>query len=219
MFLKKLCVYFIVLSFLLSSNLALAADTVLPGVKASIRPATKKEFKNKTAKKRYRPYELTITNNNKKPVLLHAETELRFVLQDDTKETSADRREIYKKSRKRDVGRYWGLGIPGCIIGGGITGITLFIGAPIGAAVAVGMYVPTARAVKSNVDVSQQLYATMDMPIRLEPDKTYKIRVLAPKHTDFKALEITNVGFDAKKMYTIKAPLIEEDWEKAKENL
>ena len=34
-----------------------------------------------------------------------------------------------------------------------------------------------------------------------------------------KACDFRAKGFDAKKMYTIKAPLIEEDCEKAKENL
>ena len=107
------------------------------------------------------------------------------------------------------MGRYYGLALPGALIAGGVTGITLFIGAPIGAAIYVGMAAPTDKAVRGNVKISQDLYAKYDMPVRIEPNTDYEVRLLLPNDVRVKELKITNTSFDMKKMYDLTIPVEE----------
>ena len=136
--------------------------------------------------------------------MLSSETEIAFELNDGTIVKSESRRNIYRKTRKRDVGRYYWFALPGAIIAGGITGITFFIGAPIAALVAIGMYAPTDKAVRTNVKISQDLYKNNQLPIRIESNKDYIVRFLIPKHLDIKNIIITNVMLDSSKNYELK---------------
>ena len=122
---------------------------------ASFKTIPQGEYKHKTVKKHYRMYDVRIKNNGKKPVLLSSSSEVIFVSTLGQQEVSPSRRTIYRKSRKRDIGRYYWFALPGAIIAGGITGITFFLGAPIGAAVYVGMYLPTDKAVRNNVRLQE----------------------------------------------------------------
>ncbi len=188
MVMKKIITAVLLSNLLLNS--AFAAD-VMPNVKTEMIELTKKEYKNS------------------KPVLLSANTEVDIITLDGKVIKSDSRRTQYRNSRKRDMGRYYGLGIPGAIIAGGVTGITLFIGAPIGAAIYVGMMAPTDKAVRGNVKISQDLYAKYDMPVRIEPDTDYEIRLLLPNDVRVKELKITNTSFDMKNMYDIRIPVEE----------
>lgn len=217
--LKKLLINILLVSYI-AGNCTFATESVMKGVDGSVRPVkiktdsdTKKEktYKHKTVLKHFSPYVLSVTNNNSKPIILSSASELHFLLDNGEDITSLSRRDIYRKTRKRDIGRYYGIAIPGCIIGGAITGITLFIGAPIGAAVAVGMYVPTDKAVRNNVKIAQDLNVHKDLPIRFEPKNTYEIRILAPNDLNIKAVKITNASFDMKKMYNMTFPVVSEE--------
>lgn len=214
---KKFFVYLILFCSLLT-DLAYSVEAVMPNMSGSMKlvstknvDAKKNEYKYKTVLKRYKPYILTITNNNSKPVLLSSNTEVHFLLDEDCNLTSENRRAIYRKSRKRDMGRYYWVALPGALIAGGITGITFFIGAPIAAVVAVGMYVPTDKAVRTNVGISQDLFVKHDLPIRLEPKQTYNVRMLIPKKAEVEKVKITNISFDMKKMYEISFPVVSEE--------
>ena len=103
------------------------------------------------------------------------------------------------------------MALPGSVIGAAITGITFFIGAPLGAAIAVGMYLPTDKAVRNNVKIAQDLNVNKDLPIRFEPQKTYEIRILAPNDLNIKAVKITNASFDMKQMYNMTFPVASEE--------
>lgn len=217
MFGKKFLVLFMIICLGLC-DAALAVETVMPSVVGSMRPARikkeekkKKEYRFKTVLKHYNPYILTITNKNTKPVLFSSDTEVHFLLDGGYDLTSQSRRAIYRKSRKRDMGRYYWVAIPGAVIAAGITGITLFLGAPIAAVVAVSTSLPADKAVRTNVGISQDLFNTHDMPIRMEPGTTYEVTLLVPKKADVQKVKITNVSFDMKKMYEMTFPVVKEE--------
>lgn len=182
-------------------------NEIIQNVNVSVLRLDEKQYKHKTVLKHYIPYSLSLNNMSDKPIMLTSSSELEMILWDGTVIKSPTRRELYRHSRKRDMGRYYGLAIPGAIIAGGITGITFFIGAPVAAAVYIGMYLPCDKAVRSNVKISQDLYTSNKMPIRLENGKDYDIRLLLPKKLDVKKVFITNVTYDMKKMYDIKIPV------------
>lgn len=183
----------ILLSILFSTNsLVFANDSVL----TSMTKTSQQDFKQKTVAKRYNVYDISITNNNKQALMLTTDTEVLFTLDDGTVVTSENRRAQYRKVRKRDIGRYYWFAMPGAIIAGGITGITFFIGAPIGFAIYVGMYAPTDKAVRTNVKISQCMFNENVVPIRMEAGTTYNARIFIPKKLKIKNVIISNVSYD-----------------------
>ena len=202
---KKIIVKVLIILFGL--NQCVFAEN-LKGISSSVKNLRNENYNEKTVLKYYTPYEVRIKNSNSYPVLLTTNSEIELVLEDGTVLKSQSRRDLYKRSRKRDMGRYYGLGIPGAIIGGGVTGITLFIGAPIGAAIMIGMYVPVDKAVRSNVKISQELYNTYTLPIRFEANQTYPVRFYLPKKSEVKTIRITNVAISENKIGEIEIPMV-----------
>ncbi len=189
------------------AELCYAESESLPNVTAVVKTISKEEYKHTTVWKKFIPLEIAITNNNNEPVLLSSNTEVDFLLSDNTSIKSASRRNMYRRSRKKDIGRYYSFAIPGSIIAGGVTGITFGLGAPLGAGIMVGMYVPTDKACRTNVAISQDIFKEYMLPIRMEPASTYNVRMLIPKKQSVKEITITNTSFDMKKMYDLKIPV------------
>lgn len=194
---KFLCLMFSILFAL--NNFAVAAQNV----ETKFTKATPKEYKQKTVSKHYDVYNLEITNKNNQPLLLTTDTDVSFTLGNGAVVTSENRRTMYRRIRKRDMGRYYWFALPGAVIAGAVTGITFFIGAPIGFAIYVGMYAPTDKAVRTNVKISQDLFNENVLPIRMEPEKTYNVRVFAPKNQIIKKVTISNVSFDLDKKFDL----------------
>lgn len=119
---KLLCLMLSVLFML--NNFAVAAQNI----ETKFTKATKKEYKQKTVAKHYDVYNLEITNKNKQPLLLTTDTDVSFTLDNGTVITSETRRTMYRRVRKRDMGRYYWFALPGAVIAGAVTGITFFIG-------------------------------------------------------------------------------------------
>ena len=195
----KKFISFLMLNLFIFNNAVLANDTV----QAKFTQISKDEYKQKTVAKHYKVYNTEIKNNGTKPILLTTDTKVLFTLDDDTVVASDNRRTQYRNVRKRDMGRYYWLGIPGAIIAGGVTGITFFIGAPIGFAIYVGMYAPTDKAVRTNVKISQDLFAQNKLPIRMEPNQIYNVRIFAPKEFNIKKMTISNVSYDLNNKFDI----------------
>lgn len=206
---KRLLSLVILCSFLTINSAAFSADSLpntetkiknLKNVKVEIdekgKKKKQKKYKYKTVLKYYIPYEVNITNNNSKAVLLNANTDVDLIMEDGAEVKSQSRRDIYKRTRKRDMGRYYGFALPGAAIAGAITGITFFIGAPLGALIAVGTFEPTNKAVRGNVDISQELYNSGDLPIRMESGKTYPVHFYVPKKEYVKAIRINNMTLE-----------------------
>lgn len=223
----------VLIALMLSNPLVYAAEN-LPNIKTEVtklklseadldksadQENKKKQYKYKTVLKRYIPYEAKITNNNKIPVLLNTNTDIDLLLEDGSYIKSDTRRDIYKLTRKKDIGRYYGIAIPGAIVAGVVTVITLFIGTPLGALIAVGTMEPTNKAVRGNVDIAQELYKYKDLPIRLDAGKSYNVNFYIPKNEYISAIRINNLNLEKNKTnYQIIIPLdtqevknIEED--------
>ena len=197
------------LFYLCFYNVSSVYSMPIGNISSSGKQVRNPEYSQVTVLKHYKPYVVTITNNNSKPILLSSNTEIFFSDgKDEVK--SLSRRDIYRKTRKRDMGRYYSFAIPGAIISGAITGFTFFLGAPVAAAIYVGMSLPTDKAVRNNVKISQNLFKNMDLPIRLEPNKSYNILFYVDKNYNLKNIKITNVSFDLKNMYSINIPIINE---------
>ena len=47
------------------------------------------------------------------------------------------------------------------------------------------------------------------MPVRIEPNTDYEVRLLLPNDVRVKELKITNTSFDMKKMYDLTIPVEE----------
>lgn len=189
----------VLLTVILLNNTVFAEE--IPNVTASF---CLNQYNQKTVRKHYNAYDICLENKNDSPILLSSDSELSFILDDGTVVKSENRRQEYRKIRKRDMGRYYWLSLPGAIIAGGITGITFFLGAPIGAAIFVGMAMPADKAVRTNVKISQDMFNKYAIPIRLEKDQQYNILVFAPKELKFKEIVVSNVSFDLKNMYELK---------------
>lgn len=65
------------------------------------------------------------------------------------------------------------------------------------------MYAPTDKAVRTNVKISQDLFNENVLPIRMEPEKTYNVRIFAPKNQIIKKVTISNVSFDLNKKFDL----------------
>lgn len=195
---KKIICTFLCLLFSMN-NIVFASHNI----SASLSSITKEVYDQKTVSKHYNVYNLKITNNNEKPLLLTTQTEFLFTLDDGSVVKSENRRAQYRKVRKRDIGRYYWLALPGSIISSAVTGFTLFLGAPIGFAIYVGMYAPTDKAVRTNVKISQDVFNQNVLPIRMEKGKTYNTTVYIPKKLNVKNVTISNVSFDLKDKFDL----------------
>lgn len=197
----------LLLSVLCLNSMVFAKE--IPNVAAVMTQTEESEYKHKTVRKHYNVYDLKITNKNAKPVLVSSDTEVNFITDYADDVTSDTRRHQYRNSRKRDMGRYYWIALPGAVISGLITGATLFIGSPVAAAVFAGMYLPTDKAVRSNVAISQDLFAKNGLPIRFEPNQTYNVRILVPNDIDVTEIVFTNISYDLKEMYELHAKVEE----------
>jgi len=204
---KNLSIFCLFIMFLNIMPCSAIEAVSMQNINSSARKLSQSEYKYTTVLKKYSPLDVSITNNNAKPVLLSSNTEVDFVLKDGSILKSESRRNSYRHSRKRDMGRYYGIALPGALIAGGVTGITFGLGAPLGAAIFIGMCLPMDKAVRSNVKISQDLFKGAQLPISLEPEKTYHVRMLVPKNVGIKKIVISNTSFDMRTMYAITIPV------------
>ena len=163
-----------------------------------------KEYKQKTVNKHYDVYDIVFVNKSKRPILLSSDTELSFILSNGSVVKSENRRRIYRRTRKKDIGRYYSFSLPGALLAGGITGITFFLGAPIAAAVFMGMNIPADKAARTNVKISQDMFNTRAIPNKFEKDKTYNIIIYAPKGLDIKEFVLSNASYDLQEMFDLR---------------
>ena len=204
---KKISIFCLFSMFLNIMPCFAIEDISMQNINSLVKKLPECEYRQKTVLKKYYPLDVVITNNNAKAVLLSSNTEVDLVLKDGSILKSESRRNLYRHSRKRDMGRYYGIAIPGALIAGGVTGITFGLGAPLGAAIFIGMCLPVDKAVRTNVKISQDLFKGAQLPIRLEPEKTYNVRMLIPQYAEIKQIVISNTSFDMKKMYEIRIPV------------
>lgn len=193
----------LVFSFLIQPCAVLAAENKpIKDFEADVKRQTKDQYQFKKVNKKYDPYLVTFTNTSDKTILLTTDTALEFVTKGEQKVASATRREIYRKTRSRDIGKYWGFAYPGACVAGFITGFTFGLGIPV----AIGVYIlsnkPYKDASKVNSNFANDMYIARKLPFRMLPDETYQIRVLAPKQMNIKDIIFTNLVFENDKSNT-----------------
>lgn len=175
-----------------------------------IKLQTKDQYPYKKVLKKYDPYLVTFTNKSNKTLLLTTNTSLEFVTKDNQELVSESRREIYRKTRSRDVGKYCGFALPSSAIAGGIIGLTFGLGIPVAIGVVILGFMPAKRASMMNSDFANDLYSARKLPLRMNPNETYQIRVLAPKQISIQSIVFTNLVFENDKSntkYNLRLPV------------
>lgn len=200
----RLCIILIlILSFLIQPCVVFALENKeIKDFEAEVLLQTKDQYQFKKVNKKYDPYLVTFINKSDKTILLTTDTRLEFITKGEQKVSSESRREIYRKTRSRDMGKYYGIALPCAAIGGGIIGITFGLGTPVAIGVMFLGILPAANASKVNSDFANDLYTARKLPLRMLPDETYQIRVLVPKQMNLKNIIFTNLVFEHDKTHT-----------------
>ncbi|MEI8129241.1 MAG: hypothetical protein WCG95_06445 [bacterium] len=201
----------LIFSFLIQPCAVLAIENKeIKNFEVDVKLQTKDQYQFKKVNKKYDPYLITFENKTGKTILLTSDTMLEFITQNDKEIVSESRREIYRKTRSRDIGKYYGFALPGSLIAGGIIGITFGLGIPVAIGVIILSTMPSTKASVKNADFAKDLYTARKLPLRMSPDETYQIRVLAPSKASLKSIVFTNLVFENDKSdtkYNLKLPV------------
>lgn len=177
---------------------------------ADVKLQNKDQYQFKKVNKDYDAYLVTFTNKTNKTILLTTDTSLEFITKGEQKIVSEKRRDIYRKIRSKDMGKWYGIALPGSAIAGGIIGLTFGLGIPVAIGVIILSTKPSINAAAINADFAKDLYIARKLPLRMAPDETYQIRVLAPKHASLNSIIFTNLIFENEKSdsrYDLRIPL------------
>lgn len=169
---------------------------------AEIKLQSKDQYQFKKVYKKYDPYLVTFTNKTDKTILLTTDSFVEFKTKDDKQLISESRRTIYRKTRSRDIGKYCGITFPCFMLGGGIIVLTFGLGIPVALGAFILGVVPVANANKTNSGFTQDMYVARKLPLRMSPNETYQIRILAPKETKIQNIIFTNLVFENDKTNT-----------------
>lgn len=201
----------LIFSFLIQPCAVIAAENrEIKAFEADIKLQTRDQYQFKKVNKIYDPYLVTFVNKTDKTILLTTDTMLEFETKNNQNIISDSRREIYRKTRSKDMGKYYGIALPGSALAGGIIGITFGLGIPVAIGVIILSVKPSANAAATNADFAKDLYIARKLPLRMSPNETYQIRVLAPKQAPIKNIIFTNLVFENDKSntrYDLKLPV------------
>lgn len=168
----------------------------------------KKQYAFKKVNKKYDTYLITIENKNKLPALISSDTE---VILTDVSGISQNlkRSDVYQKTRSRDVGKSCAFALPSSFIAGGIIGFTFGLGTPVALGVLVIGCKPSENAQKINNEFAQNIYRGQKLPLRIEPEQIYQVRVFTPKKSNFEKITITNLSSESnfEKKFNLEIPL------------
>lgn len=137
-------------------------------------------YQYKTVLKHYQPYSVGIVNDNSSPVLFTTKSEIKYIDTKGQEYLFPDNKTVYKKSRKRDVGRYCWVSLPCAAIGGGIIGITFGLGLIAGVGIAVAGIIPPLQAAKYNSKIAANMYIENKIPLSLTPKEYQMLYVFLP---------------------------------------
>lgn len=168
-------------------------------------------YQYKTVLKHYQPYYIGFVNNNDKPVYFNVKTEIKYIGTNGKEYTFPDNKLVYKKARKRDVGRYCWVALPCAAIGGGVIGITFGVGFIAGIGIAVAGFIPALQAAKYNSKVASNIYIENKTPLSLEPKQYQTMYVFLPKKQNvaIDKIIITNLTLKDSKTFDLTIPLLQ----------
>lgn len=201
---KFVSLLLIFISFTLSCCEVLASSN---NIRVTVDPV--QGYQYKTVLKHYQPYSIGLVNDNATPVLFSTKSEIKYIDANGKEYIFPDSKLVYRKSRKRDVGRYFWVSLPCAAIGGGIIGITFGLGIILGLGVAFAGVVPVATATKYNSKVATDIYVENKVPLSLEPKQFQMIYVFLPKkeHVEITQVVITNLSLKDSKPFDITIPI------------
>ncbi len=193
----------LVLSLFVTTTFTFAHNAGM-NLDADFTQATPLEFSQKNLEKQYKAYKVTIRNNSVAPVLLSSDSEIFFVLKNGSVIKSETRKQIYKKTRKADRGKYCIFAIPGKIASKVVTYCTLYTCASLGTGIDLAMSAPADLAIKNNVKISKEVFYENPLPIKFDTNSQYNIIIYAPKEFDIEEIVISNISYDLKEMYELR---------------
>lgn len=166
-------------------------------------------YQYKTVLKHYQPYSIGIVNDNNTPVLFNAKSEIKYIDTSGKEYSFPDNALVYKKSRKRDVGRYCWISLPCAAVGGAIIGITFGLGFIAGVGVAIAGLVPTWQGEKYNSKIASNMYIENKIPLSLEPGKYYMLYVFLPNENSAQIdkIIISDLSMKGSKPFNLTIPL------------
>ena len=191
---KKLLSIFLLLSFCLQANIAFAIES--NDINYHVQRLDKEQYPHKKVMKKYDPYLLTIVNKNKKSILSTADSQVLLSDDNDNSIISETRRNIYRNTRRRDIGKSYSIGVPCAAVGGAIIGFTFGLGIPVAIGVMILGNRPARKAAQENYQIAEEIYQSRGLPLRFEPQEINQLLLLVPKKEKLSKVTITNVMYE-----------------------
>lgn len=162
----------------------------------------------KTVSKHFQPYTLTFINNEKESIYFSSKTEVKYEDTNGLQYSAANDDQVFKKSRKREVGRYFWICLPLSATAGFITGASFFILAIPAIGIAIAGSLPYISAAKYNSKLAQDYYINNPLPLCLKSKVLNSAYVFLPKTANPQKIILTNLSTDNKKFFDLTVPVI-----------
>lgn len=185
---KKIFCWLLLLNFLSCSTPAFAKHNINVYVEK-----IEAGYQFKTVLKHYQPYYLTLVNNGAERVYLSSKSEIKYITKSGEIKSVPNDEEIFVKSKKNEMARYFFIAAPCAGIGGFITGASFFLLTLPGLGILVAGNMPYRNAINYNSSFAEDFYANNYMPIVLIPGEIKKAYVFLPKKDEAAKLLITNL--------------------------
>ena len=191
---KKFLAIFLLLAFCFQANVVFAIEA--NNVTYHVQRLDKEQYPHKKVIKKYDPYLLTLVNKDKKSILANADSEILLFDENDNSIVSETRREAYRNTRRRDIGKSYSIGVPCALVSGAIIGFTFGLGIPVAIGVMILGNRPARKAAQENYQIAEEIYQSRGLPLRFEPQEINQLLLLVPKKEKLSKVTITNVMYE-----------------------
>lgn len=191
---KKFLAIFLLLAFCFQTNAVLAIEA--NNLTYHVQRLDKEQYPHKKVIKKYDPYLLTLVNKDKKSILANADSEILLFDENNNFIDSETRRDTYRKTRRRDIGKSYSIGVPCALVSGAIIGFTLGLGIPVAIGVMILGNRPAKKAAQENYQIAEEIYQSRGLPLRFEPQEINQLLLLVPKKEKLSKVTITNVIYE-----------------------
>ena len=191
---KKLLSVFLLLLFSFQANLVFAIES--NDINYRVKRLDLEQYPHKKVIKKYNPYLLTVVNKCKKSILSTADSQVLLFAENDSLIVSETRRNIYRSIRRKDIGKYYSIGVPCAAVSGAIIGFTFGLGIPVAIGVMILGNRPAKKAAQENYQVAKEIYHSRGLPLRFDPQDIKQLLLLVPKKEKLSKVTITNVMYE-----------------------
>lgn len=198
---KKIFSFLIILCFVCVHNAVFASNIKVYAEKADSYPM-------KTVTKNFTPYILTFVNNDNETLYFSANSDIKFVTEDNEVKNILSDEKFYKKVRKREIGRYCWITLPASLVGGFVIGASFLLLTLPGIGIVVAGNVPFLSAIKYNSRIAQDFYIDNSLPLNLDKGNVKNTYVFLPKKENVKTIIITNLSTEKSKPFDLEIPVL-----------